>query len=134
MMRNCLKALLTTILILTVVALGDGTGSESAFSEDDYFYPEIDDSITVTGEISKIKMTNFSSNPWEELIITPSEGERYVLFGSLVEQLWKLNGTKIVTVSGLLKPKMQIQGNLTKVLEVHNIGKIEDIQDGKSSN
>jgi hypothetical protein len=128
-MRDCSIALLIAILMLTIVTLGDGTGFE-----DDYFYPEIDDSITVTGEIIKVQMTTFSSNPWEELIITSSEGERYVLIGSMVEQLWKINGTKIVTVSGLLKPKMRVQGILTKVLEVHDIGKIEEIHDGKSSN
>lgn len=133
-MRDCLKALIIATILLIAVTIGAGTGSASP--EDDYFYPEIDDSITVTGEVSKIIMAEYTSPKytWKELIITPSEGERYVLIGSMVEQLWNLNGTKIVTLSGLLKPKMRVQGNLTKALEVHYIGKIEDIKDGSPSN
>jgi hypothetical protein len=97
-------------------------------------YPEIGQSIIVTGEISKVKMTNFPGNPWEELIIAPKEGEKYVIIGELAQQLWNLNGEKLVTISGILEPKMMVQGKYIKVIEIQSIDKIENINETNSSN
>jgi hypothetical protein len=104
------------------------------WGEQPEYYPEVGQSITVTGEISKVKMTSFPGNPWEELILTPHEGKKYVIIGELAGKLWNLNVSTLVTVSGILEPKMMVQGKYLKAIEVHSIDKIENINETNSSN
>ncbi|MDD2702392.1 MAG: hypothetical protein PHC33_00040 [Candidatus Omnitrophica bacterium] len=91
------------------------------------FYGEIGRPITVSGEIARVKMTNFANNPWMETVLTTAQGEKYVLIGKPVEELNALKGKSIVTVNGVLKPKMSVKGELIKVINLQKIIKTEAV-------
>ncbi len=85
------------------------------------FYPEIGRPITVSGEISRVKMTNFANNPWQETVLTTDKGTKYVLIGKPVEELNALQGKNMATVNGVLKPKMSVKGEFLKVIHLEKI-------------
>jgi hypothetical protein len=91
------------------------------------FYPEIGRPITVSGEIARVKMTNFANNPWMETVLTTAQGTKYVLIGKPVEEINALKGKNIVTVNGVLKPKMSVKGELIKVISLQKIIKTEAV-------
>src|SRR5512137_2785844 len=92
------------------------------------FYPEIGRPITVSGEIARVKMTNFANNPWQETVLTTAQGSKYVLIGKPVEELNALKGKNIATVNGVLKPKMSVKGEFLKVIHLQKIIKTEPVE------
>jgi hypothetical protein len=89
------------------------------------FYPEVGKPITVSGEIERVRMTKFANNPWMETILTSAQGEKYVLIGKPVNELNSLKGKNSATVTGVLKPKMSVKGDLVKVIDLKKIIKTE---------
>ena len=121
--RMTWKEFLRTVPLLLLVSYFMAFTSHGEQPE---FYPEMGQTISVTGEINKTKMTNFPGNTWEELMISPKEGEQYIVIGEVAGQLWNFDNRKNVTLSGVLKPKMMVKGKYIKVIEAHSIDKIED--------
>jgi hypothetical protein len=107
--------------------LGSSFFPAHAAGDQPEFYPEIGKPITVSGEIARVKMTNFTNNPWMETILSTAQGAQYVLIGKPVEELNALKGKNIVTVNGVLKPKMSVKGNLIKVIDLKQIIKTEAV-------
>lgn len=91
------------------------------------FYSDVGRPITVSGEIARVKMTNFANNPWMETILTTAQGAKYVLIGKPVEEINALTGKNIVTVNGVLKPKMSVKGELIKVIDLKQLIKTEAV-------
>lgn len=121
--------MLTHKFIMGVIVAGlvMGFSFAAAYAEEQSpeFYPEVGQVITVAGELSKIKMTNFPDNPWEETILTTDKQEKYILIGKLTEEINKLLDKKnVVTVTGTLSPKMVVKGEYVKVIDLSSIDKI----------
>jgi len=115
-------------VIIAGLIMGFSFAAAQAEEQSPEFYPEVGQVITVTGELSKIKMTNFPDNPWEETILTTDKQEKYILIGKLTEEINKLLDKKnMVTVTGTLSPKMVVKGEYVKVIDLSSIDKISPV-------
>ncbi|MDD5347780.1 MAG: hypothetical protein PHT59_04115 [Candidatus Omnitrophica bacterium] len=106
-----------------VAILATGIFSASAGAQEGpEFYPEMGQSITVTGIVSPIKMSSRTAHPWNETAITAEDGSVYILTGSKIKDIPQGAGTKMI-VAGKLKPKMQAGGKWFKTLQIEQISR-----------
>ncbi|NQU73785.1 MAG: hypothetical protein HQ547_03635 [Candidatus Omnitrophica bacterium] len=71
------------------------------------------------GEFQIINMAAVKG-AWEESAIKLDDGEIIILIGEPVKDLAGETG-EVISVSGVLKPRMRYQGNLVRVIEVKEI-------------
>lgn len=76
--------------------------------------------VEVEGKLTKVKMTNFDWNPWEEYALQTADGRLIILIGKKAEELKNLLGKELV-VRGEMKHPLKVKGKETATLEVKNI-------------
>jgi hypothetical protein len=121
MEKKYMKKTAIFMLCLGIVFL---TQLQNSFAQDSNVIFEEGDSITVSGAVEKIKMTNFDDNPWEEVGLKDDAGKIFILIGKSVEQILALVN-KPVTVTGIIMPSMTAKGQLLPVIQVEDFKALE---------